>query len=359
MIYKWTAREVISNLNGFLCVYKQRDISLAALKALIIKRICEHGNALMVPPPPTIQRPIVEPHPKSGAPVVVGLREQPDYTLHPLVNGGTFNPLDFLLEEMEPMEATTSGVCVFALNDAVDDLESVRDLAWVNEYRLCGKLGEASFKNECKGQIVARAKADHITPRMFKKLLTKLCFHYKRLSFELANVDMQSEEAFEIARQGAARPRIIGSPIIYGLRLLKFDFPTFELQMNVVSENDVFLRQFIHEVGCSMGSLARPTKIQRVRIGPLLRSHALLDSQFQLPNILKNLKMITRIIEMEKKVRLGPTVKVMESSQSTGFIPEYHLSPDELSKERGRAIADGIESADDLRIPWGREYTKP
>ncbi|CAD5230763.1 unnamed protein product [Bursaphelenchus okinawaensis] len=358
MIHKFTARDVIRNLNGFLCVYKPRNVSLTALKALLQRRICAHGNFLIPEKPPIIQKPIVESHPVSGAPVVVGLRDQIDYAFHPLVNGGTFNPMDILLEELEPMEATTSGVCVFALNDGVDELEEVRDLTWVNEYHLCGKLGEATHKNELFGKIAAKATADHITPVMFKKLLTRLCFHYKRLSYELANVDMQSEEAFELARQGAARPRIIGSPVIYGLRLLKFDFPNFELQMNVVCENDVFLREFVHEIGCSMGSLARPTKIHRVRVGPLLRSHALLDCHFQLANILKNLKMTTRIIEMEKRVRAEPTVKMISSEQTTALLNDYTQNFDSLNKERRLAIADGIEDADDLRIPWGREYTK-
>lgn len=81
MLVKWRANEVLKNLHGFLCVYKQRDMSVAALKSLIVKRICDHGNSLQQPKVPMINMPIVEPHEKSGASVVVGLRRQPDYTL--------------------------------------------------------------------------------------------------------------------------------------------------------------------------------------------------------------------------------------------------------------------------------------
>ena len=58
-----------------------------------------------------IERPIVRPHPRTGALVVVGARKQPDYTLHPLVHGNNQQPEDLLLDELEPMESTSSGVC--------------------------------------------------------------------------------------------------------------------------------------------------------------------------------------------------------------------------------------------------------
>lgn len=66
-------------LNGFLCVYKPKDISIASLKRRLINRICEEGNKLDDTIVPTIQVPIVEPHPVTQALLVTGMREQLDY----------------------------------------------------------------------------------------------------------------------------------------------------------------------------------------------------------------------------------------------------------------------------------------
>lgn len=104
-------RAVVSQLNGFLCVYKPRDISLSALKRQIMQRVSRACNSLDPSPVPLIERPIVKPHPQTGALVIVGTRKQPDYTLHSLVNGRHLQPEDVFLDELEPMEASSSGVC--------------------------------------------------------------------------------------------------------------------------------------------------------------------------------------------------------------------------------------------------------
>lgn len=73
-------RELLNYLNGFLCVYKHRDVSLPVLKKRLMKQIVGTLNALEPEPIPIIERPIVESHKKTGASLVVGMRKQLDYT---------------------------------------------------------------------------------------------------------------------------------------------------------------------------------------------------------------------------------------------------------------------------------------
>lgn len=75
-----------------------------------------------------------------------------------------------------------------------------------------------------------------------KKLLTRVQAQFKRASFELMNVDPQSQDAFEIARKGAPRPKVLDSPLVYSTELMHFEMPYFTLRLNVTSENDSFLR---------------------------------------------------------------------------------------------------------------------
>lgn len=74
-----TAKDVLRLLDGFLCVYKPRDVTLQALKKLLVAKLCEEGNLLATPDVPTIEMPVVKPHPESQANVVVGTRTQLDY----------------------------------------------------------------------------------------------------------------------------------------------------------------------------------------------------------------------------------------------------------------------------------------
>jgi hypothetical protein len=74
-----TPKDVLRLLDGFLCVYKPRDVTLQAFKKLLVAKLCEEGNLLATPVVPTIEMPVVKPHPVSQANVVVGTRTQLDY----------------------------------------------------------------------------------------------------------------------------------------------------------------------------------------------------------------------------------------------------------------------------------------
>ncbi|PIO57484.1 hypothetical protein TELCIR_21102, partial [Teladorsagia circumcincta] len=100
--------------------------------------------------------PIVEPHETSGALLVVGEKEVPDYTLHPLVCGEAFRPEDIRLEEVHYMESTSSGVCVFALNDECEKIPEIQSRSWVNNYRLEGVFGRETNKHMIKGRVTLK-----------------------------------------------------------------------------------------------------------------------------------------------------------------------------------------------------------
>lgn len=83
---------------------------------------------------------------------------------------------------------------------------------------------------------------DFVTQFHLSKLLSKLQMEYKRLSYDFANKDLESQESFELARQGAPRPKISGTPIIYNLQLKRFQLPKILLNIQVINETDYFLR---------------------------------------------------------------------------------------------------------------------
>lgn len=80
--YFFSAREVQSLLNGFICLYKPRDVSISALEKHLLKNICIQANQLDNDRPlPVIELPIVECHPSTGTSMIVGKKRQIDYRL--------------------------------------------------------------------------------------------------------------------------------------------------------------------------------------------------------------------------------------------------------------------------------------
>lgn len=80
---------------------------------------------------------------------------------------------------------------------------------------------------------------------MIRKLFSKVKMQYKRLSYELANVDLQSQEAFELAQKGAPRPRVLNTPVVFDINLKHFDLPNIIFSVQLIGEDDYFLRYFI------------------------------------------------------------------------------------------------------------------
>lgn len=90
----------------------------------------------------------------------------------------------------------------------------------------------------------------------------------------------KSEEAFELARKGTPRAQLPGVQIVYNIELDSFKPPYFALHVQIVGETDMFLRyflfilfkiiekwclrDFIHEIGLSLGTTASCVRLQRL-----------------------------------------------------------------------------------------------
>ncbi|CAG9535693.1 unnamed protein product [Cercopithifilaria johnstoni] len=345
-----TAADIWKSLHGVVCVHKPRDISLTSLKRYLINAICETANKRCLPIEiPEIEMPIVESHPISQAPVVIGIRKQPNYNFHPLVVGQPFRKEDIRVEELDYQQPAGSGLCLLGINDGCDTLESLRDRVWVNEYILKGQLGRGTVQNKIRGKTNREYDYEHITYRQMSRFLIRLQAHYKKLAFKLANVDIESQEAFELARKGLPRPKVLGAPVIYFIKLVHFHLPHFTINLHCVCKNDDFLQDFINEIALSLGSVASCRQLLRTRLGPFDCTHSLLDKHFTLKNILRNMQLCQKIIEHDKKTLDKEIVK------TTAQLAMEDIFNDELvemfdEEEENESLEDC------LRVPWGRTY---
>uniref|UniRef100_A0A914N445 Pseudouridine synthase II N-terminal domain-containing protein n=1 Tax=Meloidogyne incognita TaxID=6306 RepID=A0A914N445_MELIC len=285
--------------------------------------------------------PIVEEHKESGSLLIVGKRQQIDYSLHPSIVGEMFRPEEFQMEPLNPLEPSSSGVCVFGLNDGCDRLEAIRSLAWFNEYFIEAELGRGTHLNSIRGTVNSRMEYDHVSQHQLSTLLSLLRLQYKKASFEFANLNMQSQQAFELARRGAPRPRVLGSPLIFGLDLCYFKLPYFKLNIQINGETDQFLCDFIHEIGLNLSTVASTRKLRRTRQGFFGIEHALLDKHFHLESVLKNILMCEKIL-----------AKNLEENLNCEII---ELNEDN-EKEKNLENENLPELEDCLKLPFGREY---
>ncbi|KAL7076541.1 hypothetical protein ACQ4LE_004337 [Meloidogyne hapla] len=359
--YSFNCREIQNLLNGIVCLFKPRDIPLPVLQRLFLKEICDQANVLaQCRPIPLIEMPIVEAHKESGALLVVGKSQQIDYSMHPLIVGEMFRPEEFYMEALNPLEPSSSGVCVFGLNDGCDRLDAIRSLAWINEYFIEAELGRGTNQNSIRGKVNARMEYDHVSQHRLNTLLSLLRLQYKKASFEFANINMESQQAFELARCGAPRPKILGSPLIFDLDLCYFNLPYFKLNIQITGENDQFLCDFIHEIGLNLSTVASTRKLRRTRQGFFGIEHALLDKHFHLESILKNILMCEKILAENLEKSLNSDIIEMNDEnkkeenkliiKQKTFLERYKLTNDDLENE------NLPEPEDCLKLPFGREY---
>uniref|UniRef100_A0AC35UBP8 TruB_N domain-containing protein n=1 Tax=Rhabditophanes sp. KR3021 TaxID=114890 RepID=A0AC35UBP8_9BILA len=342
------APEIQKLLKGFVCVYKSKDTSIIALKKLLTNKIVEEGNEYHDINVPTIQRPVVISHPISGAPVISGMRNQLDYTKHPLVCGYPFRSEDIQFEELNYIEPASSGVCILAINPDEDTIPSLRQKYWSSEFFLGGQFGKQSYKNLIRGKGIGSQPCDHVVSTKIMKQITRIKHQYKRASFEHHNIDMQSEEAFELARQGNPKPSIPDAPMIYQLALKSFKSPMFALNIQGVNLTDPFLREFVFQFGVALETIASPRILRCLRIGPFTSKYALLEKEISLPKIIENIILCNQVMDNMDANTDKVAVELEETIESNVGKCLVEIQSDEDIQD--------VKIKDDLRIPWGRFY---
>ncbi|XP_055768664.1 pseudouridylate synthase TRUB2, mitochondrial-like [Salvelinus fontinalis] len=90
-----------------------------------------------------------------------------------------------------------------------------------------------------------------------------------------SKVDMNNQEAYELAAKVKLRPDGKSPSIMIGLRLLHFQPPHFTLEVQCLNETQQYLCRILHEVGLELCSTAVCKGVRRTRYGPFTVQQAL------------------------------------------------------------------------------------
>ncbi|VDN60483.1 unnamed protein product [Dracunculus medinensis] len=351
-------------LNGIICVHIPAVEGLNYVKKRIVEAICEGGNR-SIPEIrlPVINMPVVEAHHKSQALIVVGWKKQSDYSLHPLVIGEPFRAEDIQIEELHNTGNFSSGVGIFGVNNGCDQFDDILSYGWLNEYDIRIKLGHSTtdgsnlspVKETCDFKLLYIL--DHVTRHKIEELLSIIETRYKKLSFELANVDLQSQEAFELSRKGPLRQRILKAPMIYSIVLNSFNPPEFTLTLTSIGETETFFFDFVREIGLNLGifmfnhsTFATCCGIKRRRAGPFDDRHSLLIKHLSVRNIMLNMARSHKLIDYYRKNVNSNVIQKMDE-----------INIDEISENQLTEVLGDLQEAEVdencIQMSFDREYT--
>ncbi|XP_077458510.1 pseudouridylate synthase TRUB2, mitochondrial isoform X2 [Stigmatopora argus] len=278
------AIRMFQKLEGLFCVYKPAGISWKHVRDNIETKLREGLNVLPSLPLPEQIRFL----PPSGGDTLTqkGLTavNVPVLSNHPLVTGPEFQQIRVGVGHR--LDTFSSGVMVIGVGNGNKALNDLYHTKVTRVYTLEGEFGTATHDFSHRGRIVEQSTYDHITQDKLERVLAMLQGANQKALSLYANVDMQSQEAYEMAVQGLLGPEGKSPPILKGLKCIRFDPPDFTL-VQCLNETQKYLRKVIHEIGLELRSTALCKGVRRTRDGTFTLQDALTRSQWTPAEIMR------------------------------------------------------------------------
>ncbi|ERL92096.1 hypothetical protein D910_09417 [Dendroctonus ponderosae] len=246
-------------LNGLICVYKPAEMSVRKLRNILISKISKEMNELEVRPPAGYVA--IEGKPTEKLTVSV----RPNFADHPLVVGPRYQERDLAVSWSNHLGYYTSGVLLFGIKSGTREAKFIRENLPTRAYRVKGVLGLMTDNCFRTGKVMMKSTWKHVRRHNVDGFLSAMQASHQRKMFELCGVDMESQAAYDLAKQGLIRPANAKIPIIYGIKCVEFEGPHFTLEIQCVNEYEDYMTHIINEIGLKLRSVAHCTDIQCIR----------------------------------------------------------------------------------------------
>lgn len=302
---------------------------------------------------------------------------------HRLVLGQRYMDDDIYLNHLHSFGYRSSGVLVMGVGKraTVENFSLLSLAKYLRVYHVKGRFGYATQNFFPDGHLVERTTYTHINKGKLDKVCGSAQAAHQKLIFQSAGVDLQSQEAYEMASQGLIRPLSKDTGcLLYNIKCIHFTPPDFTLEVHTINENDEFLANFVHDIGLRLRSTAVCTHIHRLRYGYFGLDHALLTKEWNLHGIINNIDYCRRQLTPNKlftniavgdaghedsnriQPRTGEMVpKKINANERSGMVPrdviknETRLSPARYQKRRNSvpsnddSVLIGYQTKDTLK----------
>ncbi|KAM9814004.1 pseudouridylate synthase TRUB2, mitochondrial [Neosynchiropus ocellatus] len=326
-----SAVRLFRKIDGLFCVYKPAGVHWKLVRDTIETNILKGVNAFPPPPLPKEVRFLqasssaatAEWEAPRGAetPAVTWTETKaverrtptwvPVLSKHPLVTGPEYRRVRVAVGHR--LDAFSSGVLVLAVGNGTRVLNEVHTSAITRDYTLEGEFGTATDDFSHQGRVLERSTFGHINLDKMDRVLAMLQGANQKALLMYANVDMKSQEAYELATHGLLGPEGKSPPILTGLRCTHFQPPNFTLEVRCLNETQKYLRKIVHEIGLELRSTAVCKGVRRTRDGPFTVEDALTHRHWTTDDIIEAVR---HYHATKKRKRKRKTDRVTATSAS-------------------------------------------
>ncbi|XP_072238162.1 pseudouridylate synthase TRUB2, mitochondrial [Leuresthes tenuis] len=295
------AVRMFRRLEGLFCVYKPSGVHWKHVRDTIATNILKGVNATPSQPLPHQVRFLA--HPNSETETAKGLTLSaalvPVLSKHPLVTGPEFQ--DIQVGVGHRLDAASSGVLVLAVGNGNRTLNDLYSTRVTRDYTLECEFGAATHDFSDRGRVVEKTTFDHVTQDTLERVIAMLEGANQKALKMYSNVDMSSQEAYEMAVRGLLGPEGKSAPILTGLRCIHFQPPNFTLEVQCLNETQKYLRKVVHEIGLELRSTAVCKGVRRTRDGLFTVQDALTRNHWTAADVMRAVQQY----HSSKKTRKG------------------------------------------------------
>ncbi|NWY72062.1 TRUB2 synthase, partial [Erithacus rubecula] len=203
------------------------------------------------------------------------------------------------------LDVKASGVFVLGVGHGNKLLTDLYNCHLTKVYIVGGLFGKATDDFSDTGNLVEKTTFDHITREKLERILAVIQGTNQKALLMYSNIDMKTQEAYELAVKGLIRPMGKCPPIITAVRCLHFALPEFQLEIHCLHETQQYLRKMVHEMGLELKSSAVCTQVRRIRDGVFTVDDALPRTQWNLQSIQEAIQNCQLKVETELEKTLG------------------------------------------------------
>uniref|UniRef100_A0AAY4A7S4 Pseudouridine synthase II N-terminal domain-containing protein n=1 Tax=Denticeps clupeoides TaxID=299321 RepID=A0AAY4A7S4_9TELE len=330
------AAEGNKDLEGLFAVYKPAGVHWKLVRDTVEASLLKGVNlAPPAPPKLAVQFQLLPRRSEVTADVTLAATLLPVLAGTPMVRGPQFQSLQVGVGHR--LDVSSSGVLVLGVGQGNKALTDLYRTHVTRCYTIDGEFGMATDDFSPNGRILEKTTYEHITQDKLERVLAIIQGANQKALISYSNVDLQSQEAYELAVRGMLHPQGKSPPIVTGLRCINFTPPHFTLEVQCLNETQRYLRKLLHEVGLELRSSAICTKVRRTRDGPFTLQDALLHKDWTPDSIARAVKH-TRPITKAVQKAAGLSRPVM---RSTVELKQDKQSSDSTEPQTATAATSG------------------
>ncbi|XP_058486790.1 mitochondrial mRNA pseudouridine synthase TRUB2 [Solea solea] len=279
------AVSMFRRLEGLFCVVKPSGVHWKLVRDNVEKNLLKGLNAAPPQSCPQQIRFLRDPgaDTETTKSLTLSVASVPVLSKHPLVTGPEFQRIQVGVGHR--LDVSSSGVLVLAVGRGNRVLNDLYETRVTRDYTLECEFGSATDDFSDTGRVVERSTYDHITLDKLNKVLAMLQGAHQKALLTYSNVDLRSQEAYELAVQGLLGPEGKSVPILTGLRCVHFQPPNFTLEVQCLNETQKYLRKVVHETGLELRSTAVCKGVRRTRDGLFTLQQALTRHHWTAPHV--------------------------------------------------------------------------